>query len=197
MKKKYQIGIALLILVITSCNKDNETKTLSGCDSNNTIFNQLYNSVLNTTPNIERVTLDTKIHGYTFEVTSPATICKIGYRSQPTFETMPYLIEIYNETTNTIVYSGNHTFLSSNTEYVSINPVVLTVGNSYTIRRIQNNYTGDITIYIGRVIYKPNLSSNLGFPFTLGILKITNSTFDSTSAGISDIYLPYIDIVFE
>jgi hypothetical protein len=195
MNKISQIGIVLLIVLTTSCNKDNENKNLTGCDSTNTVFNQLYNSVLNTPQDLEDITMDTELHSYTFEVSSPATICKIGYRSQPTFETIPYLIEIYNNTTSTIVYSGNHTFSSSNTEYVSITPVVLTVGNSYTIKRIQNNFTNDITIFLGRVI-EHNNGDQLNFPYTFGNLTITGSSF-GVDAGSDNYLLPYIDIVFE
>ncbi|MFT3795662.1 hypothetical protein [Flavobacterium sp.] len=127
-------------------------------------------------------------------MTSPATVCKIGYQSQPTFEAYPYLIEIVDNTAGVTVYSGNLAFSSTATEYVSIAPVALTVGHAYTIKRKQQNYTGDVSIYIGRVIEKSN-GTPLGFPYNLGILKITGS---SIYEGMSDNYtLPYIDLVFE
>ena len=197
MKKTHQIAITFLLLIVIGCTKENENKTVISCDTTNTIFNQLYNNVLSTPPNVEEVTMDSDLHAYTFEVTSPATICKIGYRSQPTFEAFPYLIEIYNNSTNSLAYSGNHTFSSSNTEYVSITPVVLTVGNSYTIKRIQNNLTNDLTILLGRVVGpQPDSGGQLNFPYTFGNLTITGSSFEA-NAGSDNYLLPYIDIVFE
>lgn len=204
MKKTHLIGIALLSLFTTGCS-DNDDKeiientivpnNINSCDSSNTIFNQLYNTAAGTVPNAEDVTMDTPLHSYTFEVTSAATICKIGYQSQPNFEAFPYLIEIINNTTGTTVYAANHTFSSASTEYVSITPVALNVGDSYTINRIQENWTNDITIYIGRLVYNTTGHAPLNFPYSSGILKITGS---SLFAGDSDNYtLPYIDLVFE
>ena len=150
MNKKL-IGIIVIISFMFSCNNNDDNSDLElnqVCDSSNTTFNQLFNNVLSDPSNIEEDTMDVATHGFTFEVTSNATICGIGYRSQSTFELYPYLIEIYDNTNNVLVYSDNHTFSSTNTEYVSIGPIILTGGNSYTIKRIQNNFTNDITILI-------------------------------------------------
>jgi hypothetical protein len=190
--------LLLLPLLFISCTKDSHDKAVTaGCDSSNTVFNQLYSTVVNNAANVEQITMDSELHSYTFEVTSPATICKIGYQSQPTFETYPYVIELFDNTTNTLVYSGSHTFSSASTEYVSITPVILTVGNSYTINRIQNNFPNDTAIFIGRIVGpQPNSNGQLTFPYTFGNLKITGTSFGA-NAGSDDYILPYIDLVFE
>ncbi|WP_299103333.1 hypothetical protein [uncultured Winogradskyella sp.] len=194
--------IILFIIAIgffNSCNNDddNDSEQNQLCDSSNTTFNQLYTDLLMDVNNQEEITLDVINHAYTFEVLSNESICKIGYSSQPSFETYPYLIEIYDNTNDMLLYSENHTFSSSITEYVAINPVNLVSGNSYTIKRVQNNSTNDITIFIGRIVKNVN-NDDLNFPISNNNLIITSATFGSQSSQQLFYFgIPYIDLVFE
>jgi hypothetical protein len=136
------------------------------------------------------------VHSYDFEVTSPKTICKIGYRSQTLISSTPYVIEIFNNTTNTLVYSGNHIFSDTATSYVSITPLILNVGDLYTIKRIQTNWSGVVENKTGRIV--GNAIGSFNFPLILGDLKVTNPKFyDVGSSQFDSFALPYIDIVFE
>ncbi len=107
--------------------------------------------------------------------------------------TQPYLIEIYDSATNTLLYSCSHIFSPTSTSYISINPIVLNVGNSYTIKRTQTIATSVLDL-ICRVII--NLNQQIGFPITFGSMKITSSSFNNPFSAPNAI-LPYIDIVFE
>jgi hypothetical protein len=183
-----------LFFSLLSCEKDEPLNKLPvACNSSNSVFNQLYNNLVHISPNQNEVTMDSEIHSYSFEVSSSKTICKIGYQSLPTFYQTPYVIEIYDSTSNTLLYNGSHTFSYSFTSYVPITPITLIVGHSYTIRRIQTNWGGTIVNTIGRLVHDPN--GNITFPVTFGVLTITGSSF-----GYSDTYnwaIPYIDIVFQ
>jgi hypothetical protein len=187
-------AILLLILIaVSGCHKNNNLQPTGLCDTSNTVFNQLYNN-LNTNPaNINDTAIDLNVHAYTFQITSPETICKIGYQNLSPTNTQPYLIEIYDSTTNTLLYSGSHIFSATNTSYVSINPITLNVGNSYTIKRTQTIVTTTLDL-IGRVTRNLNLQAI--FPVTFGNFKITSSSFSSSSFQ-PNVVLPYIDIVFE
>lgn len=199
MKKKYQTGIAFLLLLLSSCNKDDNTniKPAALCDSSNTTFNQLYSNIVST---INYANFDSagigEIHSYDFEVTSTKTICKIGYQSQSLINGTQYLIEIFNNTSNTLVYSGSHIFSDTSTSYVSITPLTLNVGDLYTIKRIQTNWNGIIENKTGRAV--GNAIGTFNFPIIMDDLKITNPKFyDVGSSQFSNFALPYIDIVFE
>lgn len=186
----------LLLFVTTSlisCNDDEKTtNNIQQCDSSNTVFNQLYNNLASTSTNQDVVTMDLESHTYTFEVLSNKTICKIGYQSLPTFNTTPYVIEIYDNTSNSLIYSGSHVFSSASTSYVSINPLQVVTGHSYTIKRIQTNWNGNIENTIGRLV-----NGNITFPVIQGDLKVTGSSFYGTGGPTDDWGIPYIDIVFE
>jgi len=179
--------------ILISCNDDitiaNNTQQ---CDSTNTTFNQLYNNLASASTNQDEVTMDLESHTYTFEVLSNKTICKIGYQSLPTFNTTPYVIEIHDNTSNTPLYSGSHVFSSASTSYITINPTQVVTGHSYTIKRIQTNWNGNIVNTIGRLV-----NGNITFPVIHGDLKITGSSFYGTGGPSDDWGIPYIDIVFE
>ncbi|WP_312399766.1 hypothetical protein [Chryseobacterium sp.] len=161
------------------------------CDSSNTTFNQLYNSLVTPTNPGTAQTLDLVTHSYTFSVTSNKVICKVGYQSAPAMSGTPYLIEIYDNTDAVTVYSDSHLFSSASTSYVTIIPTVIKSGHSYTIKRSQNNYAGNIVNTIGRLI------TNSTFPVVHGDLKITGSSFYGTGGPLNNGSIPYIDIVFE
>lgn len=139
--------------------------------------------------------MDAETHTYSFEVSSPKTICMIGYQSLPSFNQTPYLIEVYDSTSNTLLYNGNHIFSPNSTSYYSITPIALVVGHSYTIRRIQTNWAGNIGNTIGRVVHSSTASITL--PATFGDLTITGSSFYGTGGPHYNWGVPYIDIVFE
>jgi hypothetical protein len=141
------------------------------------------------------MTYDSEIHSYTFEVSTPKTICSIGYQSQPALATVPYVIEISINGATTPVFSANFTFSSVATSYqVLSTPLLVTPGNSYTIRRIQTSYTniGDI---IGRVL-RPG-GTAFSFPITQGDLRITGTSLYQHANTANNVFIPFIDIVFQ
>jgi hypothetical protein len=107
---------------------------------------------------------------------------------------IPYTIEIYNNTDAVMAYSGAIVFNSAATDYHTINPVVLTAGKSYTIRRIVTSYLGNIANATGRMLY---FDTGNPFPATSNGMTITASNFYSISGPDSNIGIPYIDIIFQ
>ena len=184
------ITILSLSFILGCSDSNNETQQAAVCDSLNTEFQQLYNQLIVT--NTDEITMDTEIHAYTFEVTSQKNICSIGYESLPAMATIPYRIEIYDNTTSTLLYAGDNVFSSSVTSYLSVGSIPLVVGNSYTVKRIQTNWGNNIGNTVGRVV--TNFSTNFTFPLTFGDFIITGAQFDGNNY---DSLIPYIDIVFE
>ena len=199
MKKLFSILIGLLLVNCTST--DPPALSLPTiCDSTNTAFQQLYYP-LNTTAFPENLSGYPNVvtHEYTFNVTNAATICSVGYQSQPTLASENYIIEIYDTVTSTVVATITSTFSSSTTSYVSLNtPLNLIAGRSYKIKRhspatsanpngagrcVSNNVTG---------------AGNVSFPKTSGNLTLTGSDFYSQTGSVgANNGLPFIDIVFQ
>ena len=165
------------------------------CITTGTDFQQLYTNTVALPAHSNVVTYDSEIHSYTFELTVSKTICSIGYQSQPAIAATPYLIEIYDNTTSSMVYSGSHVFSSATTSYVTIPSVTLNAGDSYTIRRIQTSWGTNIGNTIGRLV--TNNAGNVSFPQTYGNMKITGSSFYQNAGTKTNWAIPFIDIVFQ
>ncbi len=133
------------------------------------------------------------MHSYTFQVNSAQTLCKIRHQNLSPTNTNPYLIEVYDSTSNVLLYSGTHFFSVANMSYLPVNPITLTPSNSYTINRIQNmtSFASDL---IGGLIL--NYNNQIPFPIVFDKLTITSSPFESLGSP-SNPGLPYIDLVFE
>ena len=192
-----KIGLIVIIgLSIASCSTPpTPTPPAPPCVTTGTDFQQLYNTVTTTAGHSNVVTYDSEVHSYTFHLFTSKTVCSIGYQSQPAIAATPYLIEIYNNTTSTLVYTGSHVFSSASTSYVTIPSVTLTAGDSYTIRRIQTNWGTNIGNTIGRLV--KNNSGNVAFPQVYGNMKITGSSFYQNAGTQTNWAIPYIDIVFQ
>jgi hypothetical protein len=207
MKNKFlKIGLPLMLLVIatlaigSSCGSmtPDPTPTPVACSTTGTLFQQLFQQVKTAHPTFPDVTtMDLITHEYTFKVATNKTICSIGYQGNANLYagSIAYTIEIYNNTTSALVYSGNHVFNSTAIDYKSITGVTLTAGSSYTIRRIASNYLGNIGNTVGRML---NFNAATGaFPATYGDLTISASNFYGSGGPVPNAGIPYIDIVFE
>lgn len=185
--------LSLMILaLLTFCAGPSSTT----CNTTLTDFDQLYTTTVALPNHFDTNTFDTEVHEYTFTFSQSKTICSIGYQSQPAIATVPYTIEIKNNTTNTLVYSGNHVFSSANTSYVSITPFIIVAGQSYTIRRtmLVVNAGNILANVIGRVVR--NNGALITFPQTFGIMTITGSRFFQNGGPLIDAGIPYIDIAY-
>jgi len=167
----------------------------ASCSTTGTDFQLLYSAVNALPLHSNVVTYDTEIHSYTFKLIASKTVCSIGYQSQPAIAATPYVIEIYNNTTSSLVYTGSHVFSSASTSYVSIPSVNLLAGNSYTIKRIQTNWGTNIGNTIGRLV--ENNSGNVFFPQVYGNMIITGSSFYQNGGPLNNAGIPFIDIVFQ
>jgi hypothetical protein len=131
------VVVAIALASCTPTGTPTPTPTPAACVTTGTDFQNLCAATVLQPGNSNVVTYDSEIHSYDFMVSAPKTICSIGYQSQPAIAATPYVIEIFDNTTATMVYSGSTVFSSAITSYVSIAPVNLTAGDRYTIRRIQ------------------------------------------------------------
>ena len=189
-------SVLTLLLVITSCSPPPPSPPLPlPCVTTGTDFQQLYTTVTTLPGHSNVVTYDSEIHSYTFNLLVSKTICSIGYQSQSAIAATPYLIEIYNNTSSTLVYTGSHVFSSGTTSYVTIPGVILNAGDSYTIRRIQTNWGTNIGNTIGRLV--KNNSGNVTFPQIFGNMNITGSSFYQNAGTQINWAIPFIDIVFQ
>lgn len=192
--------VQLAIVLLTSCSPNNPPlpPPPAACNTVGTDFQNLYAATLASNALYDNyLTMDLVTHEYTFTVSTNKTVCTLGYQGNATLfaSSIPYTMEIYNNTTSTMVYSGNIVFNSASTDYQPITPTPLVAGNSYTIRRNANNYLGNIGNTIGRICRK-NAGPNQ-YPAANGVLTITASDFYGTGGPVPNYGVPYIDIVFQ
>lgn len=206
MKKSLlKIGLPIVLLVIAtfiigpSCNPSNPPTIPPICVTTGTNFQNIYTNVLASNSLYTNVTtMDLVTHEYTFQMLATKTVCKIGYQGNAALfsASIPYTIEIYNNTTSTMVYTGNHIFNAAFTDYVyPTSAPTLVSGSSYTIRRIASNYLGNIGNTIGRALAYNSGGLPLAAPMTGSFMKITSSNFYGTGGPVPNFGIPYIDIV--
>ncbi|WP_395061694.1 hypothetical protein [Flavobacterium sp.] len=197
MKTVKKIGLLFLLgITIVGCSTGTTPVPVAACSATNTIFNQLYNNVVALPGHQNAVTFDTEIHEYTFTLSQNKTICSIGYQSLPAVAATPYLMEIIDNNTNTIIYSANHVFSSANTSYVSITPISIVANQSYTIRRtlLFTNALNNFANIRGRVVHQPG--ALVSFPQSFGIMTITGANFYQNGGPLLNMGIPYIDFAY-
>ncbi len=177
-----------------SCNNSNG----STCDPTNTDFQQLIANAVASNPvgtYLDDVWMDLDTHQYNFSVTSAESICGFGYQSQGGF-TGQYGIEIRDITNSNVLYSNQHSFSATATDYVQLpNPIQLTVGIEYAILRTVLNRQ-DLDDQLGRGLRRQN-GQSIPYPLSQGNLTILSSTFFGSGGPVNNIVVPYIDLVFE
>lgn len=195
MKSIIQKIFSLLtfLMLFTACNNSDG----SFCDPNNTDFQQLIVNAVTSNPTgtyMDDVWMDLDTHQYNFTVTSPESICGFGYQSQGGF-TGQYGIEILDVTNSNVLYSNQHSFSATATDYVQLpSPIQLTVGNEYAILRTVINRQ-DLDDQLGRGLRRQN-GQPIPYPISEGSLTILSSTFFGSGGPVNNIVVPYIDLVF-
>ncbi|MBW6483916.1 MAG: hypothetical protein K0B10_12770 [Vicingaceae bacterium] len=188
---KNTLYLLLTIIGLLGCHK----KKI--CNSTNSSFNQLYESIHTNNPSFtDNFIMDLEVHAYTFSVSDTQEVCSIGYRAAPNMNSKNYKMIIVDSLSNTILYSENHLFSSTNTSYVTPGITIkLLPGINYTINRIQLNWSPSIVNTVGRVLYSNNLS--ILFPVSNGDITIVSSNFYGNGFPLLNFGVPYIDIVFK
>lgn len=172
------------------CSNDNE------CDNSSSEFQTIFQSMIYN-GHSDIVSFDTEIHEYTFTLSADKVVCKIGYQSQPAIPSTPYLIEIIDNSTSNTIYADNHTFSPTATSYaIPSSAINLESGESYTIRRtlLLNDAGNQFGNIIGRIAAITNNSST-SFPYTNGIMTITNANFYQSGGPLPNAGVPYIDLI--
>ena len=203
--KMSKLALAMGILIMAaSCTPTPPPPTPpTPCVTTGTDFQTLYSNTLALSPAYNNyTTMDLVTHEYTFFINTNKTVCSIGYQGNATLfaASIPYTIEIYDNTNSILVYSGNHVFNSAFTDYITPTSAInLTAGNSYTIKRKAVNYLGNIGNTIGRICRFSNSSAPpvVPYPVNYGIMTITASNFYGTGGPVPNYGIPYIDIVFQ
>jgi hypothetical protein len=198
MKIKFAL-LLCIAAVLASCKKDQNKKPDPTCDSSNTKFNQLFNLQLSLPSMNDSITIDSYTHQYSFKVSNDEVLCQIGYQAYPGMDTIPYTFELFDSTTNSLIYSGNHLLSSLSTTYVSIVPVNLIAGHKYTISRIQPIDNGNPANLTGRLaLIGFQVVNQLSFPINNNGITILSSDFvGGISGSHENCALPYIDLVFQ
>jgi len=189
--KQFKLYLILLCAFsIFGCGKDCERNP---CDNTTSEFQTIFQSMISS-GYTDEVTYDTEIHEYTFTLSANREVCEIGYQSQPAISSASYLIEIIDNSTSSTIYSNNHSFSSAATSYVTPSSIVnLQSGVSYTIRRtiLLSNAGNQFANIIGRIA----TNSPMSFPYSNGIMTITNADFYQNGGPLTDSGVPYIDLI--
>ncbi len=168
------------------------------CDTTNSKFKHLFDSLSLLPAYLVDTTYDSEIHEYSFTVSSAQTLCKIGYQSQAGL-TGTSTMELRDSTTNTTVFSMPCTFSTTATSYVTVTSTpTLQPGKIYTIKRIIPNTS--YTLFnqiIGRMVKSATGFGSISFPFSYNGLTIVGSKFYQNAGYQQDLGIPYIDIVFQ
>lgn len=199
---KITLGSLLLAISIVSCTPNptpTPTPTPLACATTSSDFQSLYSATLASNSVFTNITtMDLVTHEYTFTLSANKNVCSIGYQGNATLfsASIPYTIEIYDNTSSSMTYTGNHLFNSAFTDYVTpLSTVNLVAGHSYTIRRKATNYLSNIGNTIGRIIrFSPALPS---YPYTSGVLTITGSNFYGSGGPVLNYGIPYIDMILQ
>ena len=207
MKKSFQtVGIfSLLAMTLLNCSPPNPLPSPAPCVTTGTAFQNLYASTLaSNTAYSNQVTMDLITHEYTFTLSSTKTVCAIGYQGNANLfaAAVPYTIEIVDNSSSstTPIYSGNHIFNASFTDYVlPTSTIVLNAGTSYTIRRKAPNFLGNIGNTVGRLckFSSPSAPTVVPYPVTSGIMTITGSNFYGIGLSAINFGIPFIDLTFQ
>ena len=189
--KQFKLYVVLLcVFSIVGCGDDDEPIL---CDNTSSEFQTIFQSMISS-GHTDQVTYDTEIHEYTFTLSANREVCEIGYQSQPAISSTPYLIEILDNSTTTTIYSNNHTFSSTTTSYVTPAVTVnLQSGISYTVRRtiLLSNAGNQFGNIIGRIAR----NSPMSFPYSNGIMTITDADFYQNGGPLTNLGVPYIDLI--
>jgi hypothetical protein len=199
MKSFYKIiSIIFISVFFINCSSDDQNNGQETCDTGNTNFQQLYTATLAGNSAYDDYTnMDLLTHEYTFTIGSSQTVCSIGYQGNANLHAtgIPYYkIEIVDNSTGTIIHSGNYDFDDAQTEYFSITPVTLSAGTSYTIKRTVTNDLNDIGNTVGRIL---RFNGSAPYPLTYGDITITASDFYGDGGPVNDYGIPYIDMAFQ
>lgn len=189
--KQFKLYVILLcVFSIVGCGDDDEP---SPCDNTSSEFQTIFQSMI-ISGHTDEVSYDTEIHEYTFTLSANREVCEIGYQSQPAISSTPYLIEIIDNFTVTTIYSNNHTFSSTSTSYITPAVIVnLQSGISYTVRRtiLLSNAGNQFGNIIGRIA----INSPMSFPYANGIMTITDADFYQNGGPLTNLGVPYIDLI--
>jgi hypothetical protein len=193
-----KVGVLFFLSMLFAGCSSPSPAPLATCNTVGTDFQNLYSTTLASNVLFDNYTnMDLVTHEYTFDVNVNKTVCTVGYKGNANLfaANIPYTIEISNNTTSTLVYSGNHVFNSAAIDYQTITPTALVAGNSYTVRRIASNYLGNFGNTIGSIC-RFN-SGTVPYPVNSGALTIYSSNFYGTGGPVPNYGIPNIDLVFQ
>ncbi len=192
MKTLKTLLLSLFIIIITSCDNDNDP-TNNVCDSS---YLSVASSTVFTTANGYTLneTMDLETHEYTMVVNSSGEICSIGYQN-PTTYAGTYEMEVENSTTN-ITTTDTFSFSQSNIQYQNFTvPLIVNSGDTIVVRRtISNGYT-----LLNETIGSIYINSNPN-PFPIAIsanATIISSNFYGAGGPVPNFGVPLIGIGFK
>lgn len=188
---KFIFIISSIGIYALSCTQEKDE--LMECDPNYSEFKNIFTGTL-ASGYSDEVTMDTEVHEYTFNLSNPQELCMVGYQSVSGMESTPYLMQIIDLSTNTIIYGDSKTFSSTETSYILPSvPVYFQAGVDYSVRRTQTDWGTNIGNTIGRVARKDSMS----FPYSMNGMTISTANFYQNGGPLIDFAIPYIDLIFK
>ncbi len=199
--KKIGLLIAFGIAIVSCSPPPTPAPPPAPCSTTGTDFQNIFNTVLGSNSLYDNyTTMDLVTHEYTFKMLATKQICKIGYEGNVNLAslTTPYTIEIWdNSITSAPIYTENQSFGSVLTYYTPFTTVTLNAGSTYTIKRIVNNYGGNIANTIGRICRFNSGGLPSSATATGSYMKIVSSNFYGTGGPVPNYGIPFIDIAFQ
>ena len=199
--KKIGLLIAFGLAIVSCTPPPVPTPPPPPCSTTGTDFQNIFTTVLGSNSLYDNyIFMDLVTHEYTFKMLATKQICKIGYEGNTNLAslTTPYTIEIWDTTsTPTLIYTENQSFGSTLTYYTPFTTLTLNAGSTYTIKRIVNNYGGNITNTIGRICRFNSGGLPSGATATGSYMKILSSNFYGTGGPVPNYGIPFIDIAFQ
>ena len=192
------IIVLFLCMAMTKCScGKQEDETAPPCNMPSA-FIKMYEANVSDHPTYaDGISMDLQTHEYKFRPHTNRSICKVGYQGNAALYTanIPYTIEIA-DAAGTILYTGSHRFASGTIDYHTLsNPVNVTAGLVYTVRRIIADPSVSLDKLQGRVL-NYNYPSGTMPTVTYGIIDIVGSNFYGRGGPIPNYGIPFIDIVF-
>jgi hypothetical protein len=182
---KIFLSITLMSILFSNCGKENN----SACDDTTSLFSQLYCDLTFNTLS-DGIKVGGYSQSYTFTLSEDKELSQIGYQSPSNVSNGMYDISIFDSQNSSLIYGQSHYFSDSEITYITLSqPLTLVANNFYEISRGQVNGTLPDSLGRGAV-------GSLNFPYTKGVLTITNSKYRSNNS-IPTEGIPFIDLIFK
>ena len=146
--------------------------------------------LLNNFDFLQDYAMETEVHEYTFSLEQPATLCSVGYQAYNPEQS--YLIEVIDGE-GIVVFAEEMLFSFTSQDNVAIEPVNLSAGQSYTIRRTTEAVESTEELR-GYIIFESEEGTT--FPIQHNNFTIESANFYDDGGSFPNVAFPRISLGF-